>query len=154
MLFLFYTTDTDKYCVCTASIHLWYLNYVRDPDKDFVTLFFNLHVDLLVLEGDLVYAIFTRCNNSLEFRHIRTGHPPEIIIYKNNCRHETLSPGIYRILGLCGIPIILRAQASTLCEGSVLRHLTLFFSPGLWIKRVSARFYEEALNIVSLHIPM
>jgi len=38
-------------------------------------------------------AEFSGCNDSLEFRHIRAGHPPEIIINKNNGCHEMFSPG-------------------------------------------------------------
>jgi len=74
------------------------LDYADDLDLDLVTGFFYFHVDLLVIIRDLVHAIFTGCNNSLEFCHISPGHPPEIIIYKNNCCHE-FSPRVSRKRG-------------------------------------------------------
>ena len=49
MLLLFYIPYTYKYCDNTGAIHQWYLNYMGDPDKDLVTLFFYLNVDLPVL---------------------------------------------------------------------------------------------------------
>ena len=77
-----------------SQTFFWDLNHPDDLYLDLVALFFYLHIDLLVLVRNLVHAKFARCNNPLEFCHIRTGHPPEIIIHKNDCRHEFSPVGI------------------------------------------------------------
>ena len=73
---------------------LWDLHHPGDLYHDLVALFFYLYIDLLVLKRDLVYTIFARGNDPLEFCHVRTRHPPEIIIYKNNCCHDLYPLGI------------------------------------------------------------
>ena len=85
-----------------SQTFFWDLNHPDDLYLDLVALFFYLHIDLLVLVRNLMHAKFARCNNPLEFSHIRTGHPPEIIIHKNDCRHEFSPVGIPLYPGCTG----------------------------------------------------
>jgi len=83
-----------------TCIHRRYLRYSDNFNGNLVTLFFNLYIDLPVLVGDPLLPDLAGGNNSLQFYHVRTGHPPEIVIYKNHCRHVLLPAGPARYPGL------------------------------------------------------
>jgi hypothetical protein len=107
------------------------LDHLGYSDHDFIALFFNLYVNRTIPERYFMHTELPGCNNSLDFCHIRAGHPPEIIINKNNGCHETFSSfaadlpqASHRLTTFYG-----RVYQSCASEW-FFRYLTLFFLPG------------------------